>query len=143
MKFQPCPCHKLPFSRFLIRDWSFSLGLRKTLGAVLGLKTGKKIPKRFPNPGNLLLWLSPGSRAGIPTGASLDPPFVCFWGYLGSHWDRTIPGVLGSPWRILGEFSPFWGFFGKLIPSFYSLWEPLGCNKSGFETLECFPLEFS
>lgn len=92
-----------------LRVGSFYSGL----GFFLGIKenprcrwNSKKLgrnPKEIPKSrdfSSLLLWLSPESRAGIPMGASRGSqlPWIpgVFLGYLGSHWDRTIPGVVGS-----------------------------------------------
>lgn len=89
----------------------------------------------------------PESQAGIPVGASrgsqlLWIPFLNFYfnflgGYLGSHWDRTIPGIFRiqnfdqecwSPWRI-GEVFSIFEVFGKQIPIYFFPLESLGMQQ--------------
>lgn len=81
----------------------FFLGIKENPRCRWNSKILGRNPKEIPKSrdfSSLLLWLSPESRAGIPMGASRGSqlPWIpgVFLGYLGSHWDRTIPGVVGS-----------------------------------------------
>lgn len=139
---------------FGIDDWEFSfwnfLGLRKTLGAVGSAKTrGKsspKIPKSGDFPASIEGWNSQGSLQSLPN--SLDPNFFFFFGYLGSHWARPIPGILGcwdldqecwSLWRIERVF-PFFGVFWEANSQFLFPLEAPGMQQFPILNLGVFSL---
>lgn len=107
----------------------------------------KKNPKKIHKSPKKSQIFQPESQAGIPVGASrgsqlLWIPFLNFYfnflgGYLGSHWDRTIPGIFRiqnfdqecwSPWRI-GEVFSIFEVFGKQIPIYFFPLESLGMQQ--------------
>lgn len=122
-------------------DWGLGVFILDFVGEKKKSPKNSQIPKKIPkfsslNPRLEFLWELP-EVPNFPGSSFFNFYFNFLGGYLGSHWDRSIPGIFGiqnfdqecwSPWRIGGVF-PIFEVFGKQIPIFFFPLESLGMQQ--------------